>query len=99
MSRQTAAQIIGLGLYLEPEFEPATLTVSQLLGILGYHNIRYPTPYTKAKLIQVFNDEIKTRAAKFKKERQRKEESLASEEGITDGHTGKPLSSIKAKVR
>ncbi len=32
MSRMTAAQIVVLGEYLDPEFEPTTLTVSQLLG-------------------------------------------------------------------
>ncbi len=88
----TAAQIVVLGEYLDPEFEPTTLTVSQLLGVLGYHNIPYPTPYTKAKLVNVFNNEVKTRAAKFKKERSKMENSVASEDGITDGHTGKPLS-------
>lgn len=98
MSRLTAAQIIGLGEYLNPEFEPASLTVSQLLGILGYHNIPYPTPYTKAKLVNVFNNEVQTRAAKFKKERSKIENSVPSEDGITDGVTGKPLSR-KDKVR
>ncbi|PPQ78089.1 hypothetical protein CVT25_015623 [Psilocybe cyanescens] len=91
MSRLTSAQVISLGEYLEPDFDPASLTVSQLLGVLGYHNIAYPTPYTKPKLIQVFNNEVKTRAKKFKKDRVKKENSIASEEGITDGHTGQPL--------
>ncbi|KAF8959049.1 Man1-Src1p-C-terminal domain-containing protein [Flammula alnicola] len=91
MSRMTAAQVISVGEYLEPEFEPSSLTVSQLLGVLGYHNIPYPTPYTKTKLVLVFNNEVKTRAAKFKKERIKKENSIASEDGITDGHTGRPL--------
>lgn len=87
----TAAQVIGLGEYLEPNFDPASLTVSQLLGILSYHNVEYPTPYTKPKLVITFNSEIKTRAAKFKKERIAKENSIASEDGIKDGITGRPL--------
>ncbi|KAF9532943.1 Man1-Src1p-C-terminal domain-containing protein [Crepidotus variabilis] len=91
MSKLTAAQIIGLGEYLDPDFEPAKLTVSQLLGVLGFHNVRYPTPYTKGKLVQVFNDEIKTRSSKLKKERLKAESSLASDDGITDGVTGQPL--------
>lgn len=91
MSRLTSAQVISLGDYLEPDFDPASLTVSQLLGVLGYHNIAYPTPYTKPKLIQVFNNEVRTRAKKFKKDRIKKENSIASEEGITDGITGEPL--------
>lgn len=88
----TAAQVIGLGEYLNPEFDPATLTVSQLLGVLGYHNIRFPTPYTKPKLVQLFLDEVKPKAAKFKRDRLKKENSAASDDGITDGMTGKPLS-------
>ena len=91
MSRMTAAQIISLGEYLEPDFDPASLTVSQLLGVLGYHNIAYPTPYPKPKLVQIFNNEVKSRANKFKKERVKKENSIASEDGITDGVTGEPL--------
>ncbi|KAF9069674.1 Man1-Src1p-C-terminal domain-containing protein [Rhodocollybia butyracea] len=91
MSRLTAAQVIALGDYLEPDFEPSTLTISQLLGVLGFHNISYPTPYSKAKLVQVFNDEVKRRAVKFKKERLRKENSIASDDGIKDGVTGEYL--------
>lgn len=92
MSRaMTAAQVIGLGEYLNPEFDPATLTVAQLLGVLGYHNIRFPTPYTKPKLVQLFLDEVKPKAARFKKDRLKKENSAASDDGITDGMTGKPL--------
>lgn len=93
----TSAQVISLGEYLEPDFDPSTLTVSQLLGILGFHNIRYPTPYTKGKLVHLFNDEIKTRVAKFKKERIKKESSMASDDGIMDGITGEPLNG-KGKV-
>lgn len=94
----TAAQIINVGEYLEPDFEPTSLTVSQLLGILSYHNINYPTPYTKTKLVQVFNSEVKTRATKFKKERLKKENSIASDDGIKDGITGKPIGN-KMRVR
>ncbi len=95
MSRLTAAQIIGLGEYLKPEFEPSTLTVSQLLGVLGYHNIPYPQPYTKPKLIQTFNEEIKANAKKLTKERLKKENSIASDDGITDGITGEPVGGRK----
>ena len=97
MSRLTSAQVISLGEYLRPDFESNSLTVSQLLGVLGYHNVRYPTPYTKAKLVQLFNSEIKTKANQFKKERLKKENSIPSDDGITDGLTGEPLN--KGKVR
>lgn len=99
MSRSlTSAQIIAQGEYLNSEFDPTVLTVSQLLGIFGFHNINYPSQYTKPKLVQLFNDEIKPRAGKFKKERLKRENSQASDDGITDGLTGRPISET-AKVR
>jgi len=88
----TAAQVISLGEYLNPDFDPATLTVSQLLGVLGYHNIRFPTPYTNPSLLKLFLEEIKPKTPKLKKERLKKENSMASDDGITDGVTGKLLS-------
>lgn len=91
MSRLTSAQVISLGDYLNPDFDPASLTVSQLLGVLGFHNINYPSPYTKPKLIQVFRDEIAPRAATYRRERIKKENSIASDHGITDGLTGRPI--------
>ncbi|KAJ8520394.1 hypothetical protein ONZ45_g2778 [Pleurotus djamor] len=97
MSRLTAAQVIGLGEYLKPDFDPATLTVSQLLGVLGFHNVPYPQPYTKPKLVQTFNNEIKANAKKLAKERLKKENSIASDEGILDGVTGEPVASRKAE--
>ncbi|KIK95889.1 hypothetical protein PAXRUDRAFT_826550 [Paxillus rubicundulus Ve08.2h10] len=87
----TAAQIVNLGEYLNSEFDPSVLTVSQLLGVFGYHNIRYPTPHTKATLVQLFLDEIKPKATKFRRERLKRENSIASDDGITDGLTGQPL--------
>ncbi|KZT26236.1 hypothetical protein NEOLEDRAFT_1155754 [Neolentinus lepideus HHB14362 ss-1] len=91
MSRMTAAQVIAEGRYLEPDFDPTTLTVSQLLGVFGHHDIRYPSPYTKPKLIQVFNDEIKPQSTKLKRDKLKKENSVASDDGIKDGITGKPI--------
>lgn len=91
MSRMTSAQVIAVGDYLSPDFDPASLTVSQLLGVFGFHNIKYPTPYTKGKLVQLFNEEIKPKSAKFKREKLKKENSQASDDGITDGLTGLPL--------
>ena len=98
MSRLTSAQVIALGEYLKPDFEPATLTVPQLLGVFGYHNIRYPSPYTKAKLVQTFNQEIKPNASKFRREKLKKENSQASDDGIVDGVTGLPLTTTKVPL-
>jgi len=99
MSRLTTAQVINLGEYLDPDFDPTSLTNPQLLGVLGYHNVHYPTPYSKPKLVQIFNDEIKAKAGNLKKERLKKENSMASDEGIIDGHSGQPLNGgLKAPI-
>ncbi|XP_006458160.1 hypothetical protein AGABI2DRAFT_199503 [Agaricus bisporus var. bisporus H97] len=93
-SRLSSAQIIALGEYLNPDFDPTSLTVSQLLGVLGYHNVTYPTPYSKSKLVQLFQQEIKAKATVLNKERLKKTNSIASDEGITDGLTGKPIGKV-----
>lgn len=99
MSRSlTAAQVIALGEYLDPDFDPSSLTVNQLLGVFGFHNIRYPTPYTKPKLVQLFNDEIKPKMRLLKKDRVKKENSIASDNGIKDGATGRYLNEDSNKV-
>jgi hypothetical protein len=99
MSRSmTAAQVIAQGEYLDPDFDPSSLTVNQLLGVFGFHNIRYPTPYTKPKLVQLFNDEIKPKMKQFKKDKVKKETSLASDDGIKDGITGRYLNEDSDKV-
>lgn len=91
-TKLSSAQIIERGEYLNADFDPSTLTVSQLLGIFGFHNVMYPTSgYTKARLVQLFNDEIKAKAAQFKKERLSRQNSQASDDGIMDGLTGLPL--------
>ncbi|KAI0374806.1 hypothetical protein BV20DRAFT_960988 [Pilatotrama ljubarskyi] len=99
MSRLTAAQVIAQGDYLQPDFDPSTLTVAQLLGVFGYHNIKYPSQYTKPKLIQLFNEEIKPKAKKYTKERIKRENSQASEDGITDGVTGRPINEGRKPAR
>ncbi|KDQ60860.1 hypothetical protein JAAARDRAFT_31860 [Jaapia argillacea MUCL 33604] len=99
MSRMTAAQVIALGEYLNPDFEASSLTVPQLLGVFGFHNVKYPSAYTKPKLVQLFNEEIKAKSTKFKKERIKKANSIASDEGITDGITGEPIGGSKVTRR
>lgn len=83
---------------MQPDFEPSSLTVAQLLGVFGYHNVKYPSQYTKPKLVQLFHEEIKPKAKKYTKERIKRENSQASEDGITDGVTGRPINEGK-KVR
>ncbi|KAJ7602055.1 hypothetical protein DFH06DRAFT_1351740 [Mycena polygramma] len=91
-SRLTSTQIIEQGNYLNPGFNPSSLTVAQLIGVLTYHEIRYPSPYTKSRLIDVFNAELKAKASIFRKERMEAASVPASGRGIIDGLTGEAIS-------
>ncbi|KAK6464615.1 spliced mRNA and cell cycle regulated protein [Scheffersomyces coipomensis] len=44
--------------YLQPGFDPKSLKVSQLRGILNQYNVIYPSNMKKPQLIDVFNVEI-----------------------------------------
>ncbi|QRV86312.1 sulfide-quinone oxidoreductase [Ceratobasidium sp. AG-Ba] len=93
MSRMSASEVINRGDYLQPDFEPSTLTIPHLLSVLTYHGIKYPTPHNKAKLVDVFNAEIKPRSAELLRERRIREGKKPSHEGILDGHTGQAIRS------
>ena len=87
----TSTEIIESGHYLEPGFDPMTLTVSQLLGVFSFHEVKYPQPYTKSKLIKTFNDTLKPRVAELLRERLSRQSSRPSNEGIVDGRTGEKI--------
>ncbi|CAE6432638.1 unnamed protein product [Rhizoctonia solani] len=91
MSRLSATEVINRGDYLKPDFEPSTLTIPHLLSVLTYHGIKYPSPHTKGKLIEVFNNELKPRSAELLNERQARERKKPSNDGILDGHTGQAI--------
>ncbi|KAK0197148.1 Man1-Src1p-C-terminal domain-containing protein [Armillaria mellea] len=92
-TRLTTTQVIEQGRYLDPDFEASSLTVSQLMGVLLHHHVKFPTPYSKPKLVQIFNEEIKSKLSPLKRQRLKQESSIASDYGITDGVTGQPLTS------
>jgi hypothetical protein len=48
--------------YLEPGFDPNTLKVAELRGILLKHDIDYPSSAKKSVLLDLFNQHIATRA-------------------------------------
>jgi Man1-Src1p-C-terminal domain/HeH/LEM domain len=51
--------------YLEPDFNPASLTVARLRNVLLTHGINYPSSAKKGDLVQIFTDELKPRARKI----------------------------------
>ncbi|KAH6649986.1 Man1-Src1p-C-terminal domain-containing protein [Chaetomium tenue] len=44
--------------YLQPDFDPWSLTVPRLRSILVTHNIHYPSQAKKPQLIDIFNDQV-----------------------------------------
>ncbi len=90
MPQRTTTDVINLGQYLEPDFDPTSLTIPLLFGILSYHNVKYPTSCSKRELVKLFNDKIKSRSTELRTERNQNTHELDSE-GITDGLTGASL--------
>lgn len=55
--------------YLQPGFNPATLKVAELRGILLEHNIDYPSSANKAHLVALFTQHIASKARQILKTR------------------------------
>jgi hypothetical protein len=70
--------------YLEPGFEPASLTVPRLRSIFVTHDISYPANAKKAQLLQIFEDEVKPKARKILSARAR---ARRTSRGITDAES------------
>ncbi|KAF2722367.1 sister chromatid separation protein-like protein [Polychaeton citri CBS 116435] len=52
--------------YLEPGFDPSTLTVPRLRSILVAHGVNYPASAKKPQLIEIFNKNIAPQAKKIR---------------------------------
>jgi hypothetical protein len=75
--------VIRKGDYLEPGFNPSTLTTAQLRGIFLYHDVPYSSTHQKGELVQLFHDRLVPNASRLKKERLQMQNLAASNEGIT----------------
>ena len=92
----TTSQIIEEGEYLRPDFDPTKLTVPLLTGLLAYHQIEYSSSQRKkAELVKLFNEKIKKNSTALLEERQQRQDTLASEEGIVNGLTGSPVQKVR----
>ena len=91
-NKLSTSDIIQKGDYLSLTFDPTSLTVAHLIGIFQYHGIRYPTPHNKAKLVDLFNKEIKSKSLLLQRDRAKMSGMEASDDGIIDGVSGLPLS-------
>ena len=52
--------------YLQPDFDPASLTVPRLRSILVAHNVTYPSSAKKPDLIELFNENVAANAKKIR---------------------------------
>lgn len=52
--------------YLEPGFDPSSLTIPRLRSILVAHNVNYPSSAKKGQLIDLFNDHVLPQARKLR---------------------------------
>jgi hypothetical protein len=73
--------------YLQPDFEPSSVTIPRLRSILVSQNVSYPATAKKAQLVDIFNETVAPRARKLLAQRQKAKRSSM---GITniDGSQG-----------
>lgn len=67
--------------YLEPGFDPNSLTVPKLRNVLVTHDVTYPSNAKKPQLVQLFNEEVVPQAKKLLSARRRLKPSAR---GIVD---------------
>lgn len=67
--------------YLQPDFDPASVTMPRLRSILVSHNVPYPATAKKAQLVEIFNENVTPQAKKILDRRARAKRSSM---GITN---------------
>lgn len=67
--------------YLQPDFDPTSVTIPRLRSILVSHNIQYPATAKKAQLIEIFNENVVPQAKRILDRRARAKRSSM---GITN---------------
>ncbi len=67
--------------YLQPSFDPASVTMPRLRNILMTHDIQYPASAKKIQLIDIFNQELKPKARRLLAAR---DKVRRTSKGITD---------------
>ena len=85
--------------YLQPSFEPTSITMPRLRNILMTHDIQYPPSAKKAQLVELFNQELKPKANRLLIERDRVKRTSkgivdmpSSQESTVNGDTDKRTS-------
>ena len=52
--------------YLEPDFDPSSLTMPRLRSILVAHNVNYPSSAKKGQLVELFNENVRPQARQIR---------------------------------
>lgn len=88
----SSTEVIQDGTYLDEGFDPKTLTVAQLGGVLSHHGIIVlDRNRQKGNLLDIWKTGITDLGEKLRHERWRNKQIVASREGILDGLTGEPI--------
>ncbi|EMC95969.1 hypothetical protein BAUCODRAFT_71355 [Baudoinia panamericana UAMH 10762] len=72
--------------YLEPDFDPNSLTVPRLRSILVAHNINYPSSAKKGQLIEIFNEQVVSQARKLRTANSRVKRTSKGIEDVPSSH-------------
>jgi hypothetical protein len=80
--------------YLDERFNPNKLTMAALQSIFILHNVRWTWGMKKPALVEVFNKQIKPKAAELREAQDMNRKCLPSKDRIIDGVTGLPLNDI-----
>lgn len=67
--------------YLQPDFDPNTLTMPKLRGIFVAHSVTYPSTAKKGELVDIFEEQVRPQARKLLSARSRTKRSAR---GIED---------------
>ncbi|QIW98751.1 hypothetical protein AMS68_004269 [Peltaster fructicola] len=69
--------------YLEPGFDPSTLTVPRLRSILVAHSISYPASAKKSQLIEIFEDKVASQSRRLRAANARVKRTSRGIENVT----------------
>ncbi|KAI9651090.1 inner nuclear membrane protein enriched at telomere/subtelomere region [Ciborinia camelliae] len=78
--------------YLQPGFDPYSLTMPRIRSILVTHNINYPSNANKGQLVEIFNVDLVPQARKILRERDR---AVRTSRGIVDVESSQESSTVQ----
>ncbi|SMQ51649.1 unnamed protein product [Zymoseptoria tritici ST99CH_3D1] len=74
--------------YLDPDFDPSSVTIPRLRSILVAHNISYPSSAKKQQLVELFNTSVLPQVRKIRAANARVKRTSRGIEDITTGRKG-----------